>query len=96
MLKDIKKYQKSTQLLMRKLPFQQMVREEANELQEADELQSGGVRWQASAILAMQEALEAHLVGLLEDANLSAIHGGRVTVMPKDIKLAKRLRGQRG
>jgi len=51
-------------------------------------------RWQATAIMALQEAAEAHLVGLFEDANMCAIHGKRVTIMPKDIQLARRIRGQ--
>ena len=50
-------------------------------------------RWQGSAILALQEAAEAHLVGLFEDCNLCAIHGKRVTIMPKDMQLARRIRG---
>jgi histone H3/H4 len=51
-------------------------------------------RWQGTAILALQEAAEAHLVGLFEDANLCAIHAKRVTIMPKDLQLARRIRGQ--
>ena len=50
-------------------------------------------RWQGSAILALQEAAEAHLVALFEDSNLCAIHGKRVTIMPKDMQLARRIRG---
>lgn len=50
-------------------------------------------RWQASAIAALQEAAEAQLVGLFEDANICAIHGKRVTIMPKDLQLARRIRG---
>ena len=66
---------------------------------ELDELLLGdqgyvNARWQASALLAVQEAAEAHLVGLMEDANLCAIHGKRVTIMPKDMQLARRIRGQ--
>ena len=45
-------------------------------------------------MLAIQEATEAFAVGILEDANLCAIHAGRVTIMPKDIKLAQRIRGE--
>jgi len=54
----------------------------------------GDMRWQASAILALQESAEAHLVGLFEDTNLCAIHAKRVTIMPKDMQLARRIRGQ--
>ena len=50
--------------------------------------------WQGSAILALQEAAEAQLVGLFEDSNLCAIHAKRVTIMPKDLQLARRIRGQ--
>ena len=50
-------------------------------------------RWQAEAMSALQEAAEAHLVGLFEDANLCTIHAKRVTIMPKDIQLARRIRG---
>lgn len=51
------------------------------------------VSWQASAMLALQEAAEAHLVGLFEDCMLCAIHGKRVTIMPKDMQLSRRIRG---
>ena len=53
------------------------------------------LRWQSTAILALQEASEAYLVGLFEDTNLCAIHAKRVTIMPKDIQLARRIRGER-
>ncbi len=55
-----------------------------------------GLRWQSQAILALQEAAEAFLVHLFEDANLCAIHAKRVTVMQKDIQLARRIRGPYG
>jgi len=88
-LREIRRYQKSTELLIRKLPFQRLVREIASE-------PGGGCpNWQASALMALQEASEAYLVGLFEDTNLSAIHARRVTVFPKDIQLARRLRGER-
>ena len=48
------------------------------------------------ALLALQEAAEAYHVGLFEDTNLCAIHAKRVTIMPKDIQLARRIRGERG
>ena len=73
---------------MRKLPFQRLVREITQEFKR-------DCRFQASALLALQEATEAYIVGLFEDANLSAIHAKRVTVMPKDIQLARRIRGER-
>ncbi|KLU84280.1 histone H3-like centromeric protein cse-4 [Magnaporthiopsis poae ATCC 64411] len=91
-LKEIRRYQKSTDLLMRKLPFARLVREVALSMRPADE----GFRWQSMAILALQEAAEAFLVHLFEDTNLCAIHAKRVTIMQKDIQLARRIRGQWG
>ena len=85
---EIRKYQKSTELLIRKLPFQRLVREIAQDFKT-------DLRFQSSAILALQEASEAYLVGLFEDTNLCAIHAKRVTIMPKDIQLARRIRGER-
>ncbi|XP_067883301.1 histone H3-like [Heterodontus francisci] len=87
-LREIHRYQKSIQLLIRKLPFQRLVREIAQDFK-AD------LRLQSSAIMALQEASEAYLVGLFEDTNLCAIHAKRVTIMPKDIQLARRIRGER-
>lgn len=88
-LREIRKYQKSTDLLIRKLPFQRLVREIASEFKQE------GLRFQGSAILALQEASESYLVSLFEDTNLCAIHAKRVTIMPKDIQLARRIRGER-
>ena len=87
-LREIRKYQKSTDLLIRKLPFQRLVREIAQDFKT-------DLRFQSTAILALQEASEAYLVGLFEDTNLCAIHAKRVTIMPKDIQLARRIRGER-
>ena len=53
------------------------------------------LRFQSHAVLALQEAAEAYLVGLFEDTNLCAIHAKRVTIMPKDVHLATRIRGER-
>ncbi len=64
------------------------------EIQEAFVPEGQAFRWQANALLALQEAAEAHLVGLFEDTNLAAIHARRVTIMPKDMQLARRLRGR--
>ncbi|WOL20006.1 hypothetical protein Cni_G28808 [Canna indica] len=72
-LREIRKYQKGTELLIRKLPFQRL----------------------SSTVLALQEVAEAYLVGLFEDTNLCVIHAKRVTIMPKDIQLAHRIRGER-
>ena len=86
-LREIRRYQKSTDLLIRKLPFQRLVREIAQDFK-------GDLRFQASGVLALQESSEAYLVGLFDDTNLSAIHAKRVTIMPKDIQLARRIRGE--
>ena len=93
-LRDIRRYQKSTNLLIRKAPFQRLVREVAQKFQSAGSM-SNDFRFQSHAIMALQEASEAYLVGLFEDTNLCAIHAKRVTIMPKDIQLARRIRGER-
>jgi histone H3 len=92
-LREIRRYQKSTELLIRKLPFQRLVREISEEIR--SEMGRDPVRFQGTAVLALQEAAEAYLVGLYEDTNLAAIHAKRVTIQPKDIQLARRIRGER-
>jgi histone H3 len=87
-LREIRKYQKSTDLLIRKLPFQRLVKEIAQDFKQ-------DLRFQTTAILALQEASEAYLVHLFENANLAAIHAKRVTIMPRDMQLARRIRGDR-
>ena len=87
-LREIRRYQKSTELLIRKLPFQRLVREIAQD-SKAD------LRFQSSAIAALQEAAESYLVTLFEDTNLCAIHAKRVTIFPRDMQLARRIRGER-
>ena len=95
-LREIRRYQgethksgnDATRLLIRRLPFQRLVREIAQDFKT-------DLRFQGSAILALQEAAEAYLVGLFEDTNLCAIHAKCVTIMPKDIQLARRIRGER-
>ncbi len=87
-LREIRRYQKSTELLIRKRPFQKLVREVAQDFK-AD------LRFQSHAIMALQEASEAYLVSLFEDTNLCAMHAKRVTIMPKDMGLALRIRGER-
>ena len=94
-LKQIRQYQKSTELLIRKLPFQRLVREIAADSEIITSPLCGKVRFQSAAIMALQEAAEAYLVGLFEDTNLCAIHARRVTIMQKDIQLARRIRGER-
>jgi len=81
-LREIRKYQKSTDLLIRKAPFLRLVREIAQDFKHE-------LRFQSTAVLALQEASEAYLVGLFEDTNLCAIHAKHVTIMPKDIQLAR-------
>jgi histone H3 len=103
-LREIRRYQKSTDLLIRKLPFQRLVREVAQDFK-------SDLRFQSSAIAALQERAEAYLVSLFEDTNHCALHAKRVTIRmspppclcslltrvePKDIQLARRLRGERG
>lgn len=85
-LREIRKYQKSTELLIRKLPFQRLVREIAQDYK-------CDLRFQSTALLALQEAAEAYMVGLMEDTQLCAIHAKRITIMPKDMQLARRIRG---
>ena len=85
-LREIRRYQKSTELLLRKMPFQRLVREVAQDFKQ-------DLRFQSSAVMALQEAAEAYMVGVFEDSNLCAIHAKRVTIMPKDMQLARRIRG---
>ena len=87
-LREIRRYQSSTELLIRKLPFMRLVREIAQDFKT-------NLRFQSAAFGALQEAAEYYLVGLFEDTNLCAIHAKRVTIMPKDIQLARRIRGER-
>ena len=87
-LREIRKYQKGTELLIRKLPFQRLVREVAMDFKT-------DLRFQSHAIMALQEASEAYLTSIFEDTNLCAIHAKRVTIMPKDMQLARRIRGER-
>ena len=86
-LQDICHFQKTSALLIWKLPFQRLVREIAQDFKT-------DLRFQSAAILCLQEAAEAYLVRLFDDANLCAIHARRVTIMPKDIQLARRIQGE--
>ena len=87
-LKEIRKYQKSVDHLIPKLSFQRVVKQIASGI-------DGKLRFQANALLALQEATESYIVGLFNDTNLCALHAGRVTVMQKDMHLALRIRGER-
>jgi len=89
-LKEIKKFQQTTELLIRKLPFQRVVREISEHINPGVQY-----RFQSAAIEALQTAAESYLTGLFEDVNLCAIHAKRVTIMPRDISLARRLRGDK-
>jgi len=87
-LMEIRKYQRSTELVIRRAPFQRLVREIAQEFKT-------DLRFQSTALMALQEATEAYAVGLFEDTNLCALHAKRITITPKDIQLARRIRGER-
>lgn len=87
-LREIRKYQKSTELLIRKRPFARLVREIAQDYK-------SDLRFQSTAVLALHEAAEAFLIGTFEDAYLCTLHAKRVTLMPKDLQLARRIRGER-
>ena len=86
-LQDIRHFQTTSALLIWKLPFQRLVREITQDFKT-------DLWFQSAAILCLQEAAEAYLVRLFDDANLCAIHARRVTIMPKDILLARRIRGE--
>ena len=88
-LREIRRYQKSTNLLIPKTSFQRYVREIAQK-----EPATKNYRWQSLALLALQEAAENYTVGLLEDAQMCAIHGKRITIQARDILLARRIRGE--
>ena len=86
-LREIRRYQKSTKLLIRKLPVSRLVREIAQDFKT-------DLRFQREVIGALQEASEAYLVSLFADTNLCTIHARRITIMPKDIQLACRICGE--
>ena len=87
-LREIRKYQRSTDLLIRRIAFQRLVRE-------ISQYFAPGLRFQPTALLALQEAAESYVVGVFEDVNLCAIHARRVTIMPRDMQLALRIRGEK-
>jgi len=87
-LSEIRKFQKSTDLLIHRLPFARLVKEITLNFHHS-------LQWQSIAIEAIQHACEDYIIGLMEDANLSAIHAKRVTIMPKDLHLAQRIRGDK-
>ena len=85
-LRQIQKYQKSTELLIRKLPFQRLVKEIVQKM-----FPTQRYRFQSTALLALQEASEDFLVRMFDQCNQIAIHGKRTTVMVKDLRLWDRL-----
>ena len=95
-LREIRRYQSSTENLIKRTPFQRLIREISQEYRicpDGPGTPSVQVRFQSTAIAALQEAAENYIVGLFEDVNLLAIHTRRVTIMPRDIRLALRIRG---
>ena len=87
-LRDIRRYQKTTDFCIAKAAIYREIREESQDY-------IGDLKWQPSALEALHTAVEAYLVGIFEDTNLAAIHAKRVTITPKDIQLARRIRGER-
>ncbi len=87
-LRDIRKYQRSTDLLLRKAPFNRLCREIAQDFK-------NDLRFTTTSLLALQEAAETHLVSLFQDTNNLALHSKRVTIMAKDMILARAIRGER-
>jgi len=85
-LREIRKFQKSTELLIPKVPFQRLVKEMAQDYRT-------GLRFQSTAIAALQEAAEEYLIGIMADGVMCMLHGGRQTMMLKDMALALRIRG---
>lgn len=92
-MREIRRYQKTTELLIPRLPFSKMVRKIALDLN-TSQGNVDKVQFQANALVGLQEAAENYLVKLLEDSNLNAIHANRVTLQPKDLQLAQRVRGE--
>jgi histone H3/H4 len=90
-LMEIRKLQRTTNLLIRKLPFSRLVREITRDYFTIPGFE---YRFQPSALLALQQSTEAFLVQLFEDANLCCIHAKRITIMPRDIALARRIKGR--
>ena len=89
-LREIRRYQKSTELLIRKMPLYRLIREITQHI-----FDQQSYRFQVGALEAIHHSLEAYIVGLFEDTNLCAIHAKRVTILPKDMQLARRIRGER-
>ncbi|KAL3067970.1 hypothetical protein niasHT_037960 [Heterodera trifolii] len=86
-LQEIRKFQESVNLLIPRSTFFRVVREVTMKI-------ADGIRWQGKALLALQTMAECHLVNMFEDVNMCALHAGRVTIMPKDIALVRKIRGE--
>lgn len=95
-LKEIRQYQSSTELLIQRIPFIRLVKQITREILRQTYDNYADIRWQARALEALQEALEFFIVHLFEDALLCCFHARRVTLMQKDIRLARRIRGPHG
>lgn len=93
-LREIRRYQKTTNLLIPKICYQRFLREISSDPNKCSQPSDGPFRWQGSAILATQTVAEDYLTVQLEDANVCALHSKRVTVMPKDIQLVRRIKGE--
>ena len=87
-LREIRRYQKSTELLLRKIPFQRLIREVVTGL-----FPHENYRFQSTALLALQEASQDYLVRMFSQVNDLAIHGKRVAIKPKDIHIWRRITG---
>ena len=93
-LRGICRYQQSTKSLIRRTPFNKLIKEISQEYRiclEGPGTPSVQVRFQSTALAALQEAIENFVGGLFEDVNVLAVHAKRVTVMPCDIRLALRI-----
>lgn len=90
-LRDIRRLQKSTELLIPRKPFQRLVRDISEEIWK--QFGQTALKFQTASLSALHEAAESYLVGLFEDTNLCAVHAKRVTIMPKDMQLARKMRG---
>jgi len=91
-LREIRHFQKSSDLLIPRLPFSRLVKNIAQDVSKG--LGLSDLRFQAAALMALQEAAEAYVVSLMEDTVLCCVHARRVTIMPKDMLLARRIRGE--
>ena len=92
-LREIRKYQKSTDLLLRKAPFLRICKEIVDSIERRRRETTSQLRFQASAVEALRESSESYLVAFFQETQLAAIHAKRVTIMPKDVGLWRRVKG---